>query len=79
MLIVIHGQRFARSVDQIDSIKDATVNCHGMYSHLPGETGRWGEREMGGHFIAGKKYIFLTRLDRIGISLNFTFKPFFST
>ena len=68
MLIVIHGQRFARSVDQIDSIKDATVNCHGMYSHLPGETGRWGEREMGGHFIAGKKYIF----DKIGQDWHFT-------
>ena len=30
----IHGQCFARSADQIDFIKDATVNCHGMYSHI---------------------------------------------
>ena len=35
----IHGQWFARSVDQIDFIKDAPpLNCHGMYSHLSSET-----------------------------------------
>ena len=35
----IHGQWFARSVDQIDFIKDAApLNCHGMYSHLSSET-----------------------------------------